>query len=356
MRAHEMSVVVWTPWGWGDVGRPFLQFGSSRIQKVYYSPSMYKSQRTPDKLMKFVFWPCLKTVERLACATFFWATESNSTLCSRWRFCHQGVDFDTSFGGDKITALLRCDTVIPWPSCKEGSAQDAGGTCGSTFGTQRYQAEALVLFQQHDNMRCHVCLTTMLCIGPKVRKVSYFVKCRRYALILFSMNRDDLAESTTSIGSCFTCLNWTIPCKLHNLSSQPSHLQWFICVWMTFILILFCIIMISAGFVQTWVNDQLLRLNQPFQLRLQAWWRGQMARRRYAAVQEMLGDECGLLCWVVNVVGIFHHFSLFLLHLCGSTCRTVLSVLYFDNSSIKGLPTWLESETRMLPKSVSKIV
>lgn len=47
-----------------------------------------------------------------------------------------------------------------------------------------------------------------------------------------------------------------------------------------------------------------LRLNQPFQLRLQAWWRGQMARRRYAAVQEMLGDECGLLCWVANVVGI----------------------------------------------------
>ena len=51
-------------------------------------------------------------------------------------------------------------------------------------------------------------------------------------------------------------------------------------------------------------KDQLLCLNQLFQLRLQAWWRGQMARHRYAAVQEMLGDECGLLCWVANVVGI----------------------------------------------------
>ena len=136
--------------GLGRCRTVFLQSMSPRILKKYYNPSMSKSQQTPDKLIEFVLWPCLRSSGKVCMC--------NMSLSNRRRFyCLFALTFLPPKKADKNTALLRCATVIPWPCWKEGSAQDAGGTCSSTFGTQRYQAEALILVQQHDNMFRHVC-------------------------------------------------------------------------------------------------------------------------------------------------------------------------------------------------------
>ena len=199
---------------------------------------MSKSQQTPDKLIEFVLWPCLRSSGKVCMC--------NMSLSNRRRFyCLFALTFLPPKNTDKNTALLRCATVIQWPCWKEGSAQDAGGTCSSTFGTQRYQAEALILVQQHDNMFRHVCDNDLyrtevqedllLRQMPPIRLDLDFLWTE---VILWNPLPAYEVVSPVSIGQ-----------YLANCTISVAALQINVFAWH-----LLCIFMICTGYLQTWVK------------------------------------------------------------------------------------------------------